>query len=530
MADRTIDNQFRIAHRRAIATGIAVLLILTIVAPFCWSETKKPAGASAAAKIAETSAIPGDFAGFAPASQDLFIPLIWLAQPGPERAARALLVFDRQLDFQRRISFHPELAPELKQVLDLVPPRQSTLIRAAALYSQADIPWVDERDGTHAICVDGAPRGQDYYYALTKTCHSPEEPQHFAGVLAIKPQPEAVDGEITSVIGELGGQLMMDTYGGGEFVDTLAAMIRETRGDLIAPWDTVPGKFNHHDRAALDRFKRDMPQFSTHLEHYVNFRNVLDEFDSPSGPYVLFNMDATINESALKPFPHLYEFYHKVVPAVTATTAIYDSHGNYWIRDAFDQGHFRITFLVKHGMLTPFNDKYMPAGDGVALDAITHGTYRTLASVRIKSLALTFGLDNLSFTNDYVRDDRSMTLTNRMNAIPELVAPIGIHQVMDLVAGEFMRVLAQGSGGLMTTISTRRLADTQIEFKGLFRGEYHYSPTLEFLARVGDSIAEKHNDVVRNEERRFGEELFDAFVADYNSSRSQILGAGEAAK
>jgi hypothetical protein len=513
-----------------MAAAIVVLLILTIVPQFCWSEEKKSAPApSRAAQKPENLRISGD-SGFAPADQDLFVPIIKLAQPGPERAARALMIFDRQIDFQRKISFHPELSPDLKHVLDLVPPRQSTLIRAAALYSQQDIPWIDFKDGTHAICVDGGPRGTDYYYALARSSSSPELPEHFSGVLAIKPHPKAPDGEISSVIGELGGQLMMDTYGGGELVDTLAGMIRETRGDLIAPWDTVPGKFNHHDRAALDRFKRDMPHFSARLEHYVDFRNVVDEFDSPSGPYVLFNMDATINESALKPFPHLYDFYHKVVPAVTASTTIYDSQGHYWIRDTFDQGHFRIIFMVRHGMLTPFDDKYAPAGEGVALDTLTHGSYRTVASVRIRSLALTFGLDNLSFTNDYTRDDRSMTLTNRMNAIPELVAPIGIHQVIDLVAGEFMQVLAQGSGGLMTSISTKRLADADFEYKGLFRGEYHYSPTLEFLARVGDSIAEKHNDVVRQEERRFGEELFDAFVSDYNDSRSKLLSSGDAAK
>jgi hypothetical protein len=52
----------------------------------------------------------------------------------------------------------------------------------------------------------------------------------------------------------------------------------------------------------------------------------------------------------------------------------------------------------------------------------------------------------------------------------------------------------------------------------------NYSPTLELLARIGDAIANEHNDKVRAEERAFGEELFDALVADYNDARPAILG------
>ena len=51
----------------------------------------------------------------------------------------------------------------------------------------------------------------------------------------------------------------------------------------------------------------------------------------------------------------------------------------------------------------------------------------------------------------------------------------------------------------------------------------NYSPTLELLARIGDAIAKEHNDQVRAEERAFGEELFDAFVADYNDARPAIV-------
>ncbi|HXW83001.1 MAG TPA: hypothetical protein VEJ86_01210, partial [Candidatus Binataceae bacterium] len=66
-------------------------------------------------------------------------------------------------------------------------------------------------------------------------------------------------------------------------------------------------------------------------------------------------------------------------------------------------------------------------------------------------------------------------------------------------------------------------SNSRFEFGLDATAELEYSPTLELLARVGDAIAEAHNEQVREEERRLGEELFDAFVADYNASRPKIL-------
>ncbi len=522
MGNGTIRLGFRRAHRPAIAIAVAVFLIITTVSRFCWCAEKKLAAPSPQG----SATISSDF-GFASPEQNLFEPIIQLAPPGPERASRALQIFDRNLEFQRRITFHPELSPEVKHIRELAPPRQATLIRAAALYGQDDIPWISLKDGTHEICVAGVPRPKDYYYTLAKSCGPPEVTQGFSGMFAVKPPAMPLDGAPSSVIGELSGQLLMNTSGLGELVDVLSAIFQETDGDLAPPWDTEPGRFNHHDQAALDRIKRDLPHFWAQFERYVDIKNYLDEFDSPSGPYVLFNLDATVKEEALKPFPHLYNFYHKLVPAVSGQAAIYDSHGHYWMRNGFDHGRITMTFLLRHGMLTPFDEHFAPAGQGIALSAITHGTYRTVSWGHIQSLSLTFGLDNLSFVSDYVRNDAEASLTNRMDAIPELVAPIGIHQVMDMVAGEFMRVLAQGSGGLTTRISTRKRDDGLYDYNGIFRGEYHYSPTLEFLAGFGDSIARKHNDVVRKEERNLGEELFDAFIADYNDARSKLI-AGDA--
>jgi hypothetical protein len=110
-----------------------------------------------------------------------------------------------------------------------------------------------------------------------------------------------------------------------------------------------------------------------------------------------------------------------------------------------------------------------------------------------------------------------------MNTVPQLVAPQGVHQVMDLVAGDFLRGIATGGGGLNSKLTSRLLPNGTYDFSGGFTAQLNYSPTLELLARVGDAIAKEHNDKVRAEERAFGEELFDAFVADYNDARPAIL-------
>ncbi len=462
-------------------------------------------------------------AGFAPDSRTLFAPIVYLAPPGPARASRAITILDRQLGFQRKISFHPKLAPALQDVLDVLPPRQSTLIRAAALYSKNEIPWRDEPDGTHQICVAGRPDDADYLYTLANSWHSPEEPARFSGVFALKPAGDSTPDNISSVTGTLAGELMLDTYGIGALVDAFADMLREFHGDLKPPWDSAPGTFNHHDRAFLDRFHRQMPHLAAKFDHYFKFNNLLDEFNSPAGPVVLFNVDAEVRLDALKKYPLLYDFYRKVVPAVTAKSEIFDSHGNYWFCESFDHGHIRVTMMIRNGLLTPFNVAMQPAGDGVALGEIARGSYRTLASGQITSLAMNFGLANIGFTTDYRRDPSAVTFDNRMNTVPQLIAPPGVHQMMDLIAGDFLRVLATGNGGLNTKISSRMLPNGTYDFSGGATAQLNYSPTLELLARIGDAIAQEHNDQVRAEERAFGEELFDAFVADYNDARPAIV-------
>jgi hypothetical protein len=136
---------------------------------------------------------------------------------------------------------------------------------------------------------------------------------------------------------------------------------------------------------------------------------------------------------------------------------------------------------------------------------------------------MNFGLSNVGFATDYRRDLGSVTFVNRMDAVPQLIAPPGVHQMMDLIAGDFLRGLATGNGGMNVNLSSRLLPNGTYDFSGGVTAQLNYSPTLELLARIGDAIAKKHNDQVRAEERAFGEELFDAFVADYNDARPAII-------
>jgi len=503
-----------------IAT-IATLAILAFSAS-AGAADARPAGTRTPAPKNLAPARPVAAPGFAPASETIFAPIIELASPGPDRAARAIQIFDRQLTFQRAISFHPELDDALTKLVEKMPPRQSTLIRAAALYSQPDIPWQSLKNGAHQISVTGAPKSGEYLYKLSEEYVSPESPGHMAGQFTITPLPTPDTGT-SSVKGLLGGELLMNTYPASAVVDLAANALRQIHGDLKAPWDTAPGEFNHHDRAAIERFHHEMPAFAAKLDHYLIFHNLLDEFDGAGGPTVLFNADVEVRMDALKAYPHLYEFYRKVAPVLVAESALQDAAGNYWMITRFDRGRMHLIFMDRNGLLAPFDKDYRAAGESVALQRVEHGSYRTEASVRVYRLGMVFGLDKVGFTTDYRRDGDSLVTMNTMNEVPDLIAPPGIHKVIDLIAGEFLRVLAQGNGGLTSTFASRRTDDGLDRYALGFTGEFEYSPTLEFLARVGDRIADQHNDAVRADERKFGEELFDAFASDYNNSRQRIL-------
>src|SRR5271156_272282 len=193
-----------------------VILAAAIIITICAIATYA-ASSPAPAAPTTTAANPG----FAPDSRTLFAPIIYLAPPGPARASRAIAIFNRQLEFQRKLSFHPKIGPSLQKVIDEMPPRQSTMIRAAALYSKPEIPWHDQPDGTHQICVAGQPDDADYLYTLVQQWRSPEEPARFSGVFGLKPSADSTPGNVSSVTGTLAGELMIDTYGLGALVDTM---------------------------------------------------------------------------------------------------------------------------------------------------------------------------------------------------------------------------------------------------------------------------------------------------------------------
>src|SRR5258708_37373963 len=144
------------------------------------------------------------------------------------------------------------------------------------------------------------------------------------------------------------------------------------------------------------------------------------------------------------------------------------------MREGFDNGHIHFTIMLRDGLLTPFNAAMQPAGNSIALDEISHGSYRTLASGQITSLKMNFGLANIGFTTDYRRDTGTCTFDNRMNTVPQLVAPPGIHQVMDLVAGDFLHAMATGNGGLNSKLSSHILPNGTYEFSGGFTAQSHH--------------------------------------------------------
>jgi hypothetical protein len=461
--------------------------------------------------------------GFAPSERTNFAPLLELASPGPLRAERAMAAFDRQLIFQHQ-TLHPEYSPSLERLFEQIAPRNSTLIRAASEYSRTDLPWVEVNE-THQLCAEGYPSGNNFYMTTSSECKKPTQLRQLDAYFALKPLSGVAQtsSSVPSVIGTFGGEIKTDTFGFGALIDMAAQMLTQIHGDLAPPWDTAPGAYNHHDVASRERFHREMPTFDDKFHEYFKYDNILDEFDGPGGAYVLFNFVAEIQRDALKKFPDLYKFYGDVAPVLTTQTDVVDTKNDYWMRSGFDRGKVRLTFMVRGGKLTAFDGAYHPVGEPIVLGAPGSGVYHTHTSVRLRRLAMNFGLDNLSFTTYFTRDREVVNFETRMDAVPKVVAPPGIQQGVEFVAGEFMRTLAQGSGGMHTEVSSNAMPDGTIRFTSEVTAEFMYSPTLEFFAKLGDSIADEHDAKVREQERSLSQEFLDAFVRDYNNARPSIL-------
>ncbi len=500
----------------AAALTLAILVPGPIFAVESPSAQPSPSGVSSLPQSLPT--------GFAPSDRTGFAPILKLTSPGAGRAERATELFDRQLAFERKLLFHPETSELINVLVEKLPPRQSTLIRAPSYYSRMDIPWTVLPDGTHQVCFAGSPDPTGYYFTATQSFKRPNEPFNLAACFALRPPPGAKpDATLDSVTAGFAGELLTNTFGLGRLVDAAAAALRDTYGDLQPPWDIAPGQFNDHDRAASARFRRDLPILDERLHHYLAFDNILDEFDGAGGPWVLFNLRARVKQDSLRPFEHLYRFYSRIGRTLSVEFAVTDSRGHSWLRAGFDRGRVSIIFMVRNGMLTPFDSRYRPAGESIALDKIEHGVNLSRVSVRMTRLGMKFGLEGVSFTNHFTRAEDSVRSESLMNAIPQIVAPIGVHKIADLVAGRFLRALALDDGGLRASLASEQLSDGTVRFASAFSGRFLYSPTLEILARVADAIAGANDAAVRADERRLGEELFDAFVKDYNHARPGIL-------
>ncbi len=434
-----------------------------------------------------------------------------------------MAVLDRQLIFQRQ-ALNPEYSPALEHLFEQIPPRNSTLIRAASVYSRADLPW-SEVNGTHQLCAEGYPSGGSFYVTTSPSCDKPELPFRLGAYFALKPAPgvATTSSSIPAVIGTFGGEIKTDTYGFGAVVDSVAQILPQVYGDLAPPWDTAPGAYNHHDVASRERFRRELPTVDDKFHQYFKYYNILDEFDGPGGPYVLFNFAGEVQPDALKQYPDLYKFYNDVAPALTAEVEVLDEKNHYWMRNGFDHGKVWLTFMVRDGRLTSFDAAYHPVGEPLALQSLRHGVNRTRTSIHLRRLAMNFGLDNLSFTNRFTRDPSTVSFEARMDAVPQVIAPPGIQQGVEFVAGEFMRTIAQGADGMRSKVASQERADGTISFTSEVTAEFMYSPALEFFARLGDSIADQHDAKVRRQERAVMQEFLDAFVKDYNNARPRIL-------
>ena len=464
----------------------------------------------------------------APPRQTLFAPVLAFVPPGPNRAARAIDAINRTIPFVRRFCFHPEFNPELEHVIDQMPPRASTLIRAGTLYADSGIPWQREAGLVHEIAVTGRPNHSDFVFSIVPEYAPPIASFNFAGGFAVMPieplSPDATDLIPHNVFGRLVTDVSLENFGAAALMDVAAMNLRETHGDQAGPWDVRQGEFNSHDREALARLRHDAPKLSERLAHYFELGNLLDEFSTSGGPFVLVNIDARVDTAALKPYPDLSLFYNRLAPRVTIDSNLIDQRGNRWLFAGFDHGRIRLVFGLRDGMLVPLNARSLPAGDAVDPSQIRRGHWRTVSTITLEKFRAIFGLENIAFTTAYRRTGDAFVLTSHMDSVPQLIAPLGIKPMIGFVADEFLSGLVHGHGGTTISLTSGRDAHGVFHIAAAFTGELHYSPTLATLARIGDAIVEADDVRVRNDERRLTQEFFDALSADFNNARPEILG------
>jgi len=465
------------------------------------------------------------FAGFAPAGQNLWTPLLNLGHPGCPQDAFATI--DRMLPFDREILLNPLLSARLIEVETRLPPRQTTLIRAAELYADSSIPWQTQAPDVHFIAVEGRPTRDEYRYDLTTELKPPAHLGDFSSRFSLQPTQAGSDGRPASVIARLQGSIIVGSFSPDQALSVAAAALREIFGTLAPPWDTKAGDFNEHDRAALSRVARDMPALSEQLDRYLLINNLLDEFVDANGPYVLYNLDVQFRDEALADFPHFRAFYRSLTERVTGISVARDVNGRLWLRLEFANGHFRIIFMLRNGELTPFDEHLRPAGQPLALATVSAGEFRTDTSVWVDHFGMRFGLAHIRSVDFYRHRAGTVTLISRMQQPPSVLAPPLLHSVVLLIAGQFLQTLATGNSGqgMMADINVRPLPAGGTIVNDGFAGEFLYSPALELLASIGDRIAAANNSKVLADERALLGRFLSAAHRDYLRAQPALLAA-----
>ncbi|MBV8359837.1 MAG: hypothetical protein JO189_18155, partial [Deltaproteobacteria bacterium] len=179
--------------------------------------------------------------GYAPSQQTLYAPVLAFVSPGPNRSVRAIDTINRTIPFIRQFFFHSQFNPELEHVIDQMPPRASTLIRAGALYADSGIPWKRAAGSVHEIAITGRPDNSDFAFSRVPEYVQPIAPFNFAGVFALTPieplSANAWDLISHNVLGRFAADVSLENFGAAVLMDVAAMSLRETRGDQEGSWD-----------------------------------------------------------------------------------------------------------------------------------------------------------------------------------------------------------------------------------------------------------------------------------------------------
>jgi hypothetical protein len=475
------------------------------------------------ALCARAQALP-DGRDFAPARQNLLAPLLRLAPR--DQPAHALEIFERIHELDRKLILHPALSPQLQNVIDKLPATEVIPIEMPSLYASDDIPWRSDPPDAHYVAFQGRAFGADYIYSLSDYRDPPQQPGQLQGMLKVTPQPPGGPQPAQSVVAELKGSLYIsDAMVPDRGMDAAAGFEREIYGTLAPPWDDKPGVFNEHDRAALARLRRDLPATSERLEHYLEVHNLLDEFNDPSGPWVLFNLDAEVKEAALAPFPHLLAFWRGIGGHVDSQMIVRDETGRRWMLAGFHRGHITTSFLLRRGMLTPMDAQMRPAGPPLPIEQIEAGSFYTENTASVQSLGMRFGLSGMRFLSTYENRNGAITFDGHMTDPPQLIAPRIIHPLTMLLAGKFLETIARGNGGRGMTQSLSALPAPHggTMLSASLSAELRNAPALALLLRMAAALAPDYGAQVREEQRRLMAEFFDAFDTDYHRARPLLL-------